>query len=75
MFNALLRLLGNIFVHCECPAVCDCQDYDHGLVSEECPVHNDFPYCSPDCPRHGEEQGWLARILEDRQLIDYSRFS
>lgn len=25
------------------PIRCDCQDYDKGLVSELCPVHNQFP--------------------------------
>lgn len=38
---------------CMCPTECDCQDYDAGLVSNECPIHNDDPQPSPFCPQHG----------------------
>lgn len=27
--------------------VCDCQDYENGLISNYCPIHNDNPY-TPD---------------------------
>lgn len=37
---------------CCCTTVCDCQDFDKGLVSTECPVHNDFPSPNPECPVH-----------------------
>ena len=43
---------------CTCPAECDCQDPEHGMVSNECPEHNwrhgvPDPMPSPDCPVHG----------------------
>lgn len=38
---------------CTCPTRCDCQDYENGLVSNECPIHNTEPYPSLDCPQHG----------------------
>ena len=38
---------------CTCPTRCDCQDYDNGLVSNECPIHNTEPQPSLDCPQHG----------------------
>ena len=41
---------------CTCTKVCDCQDYEKGLVSNECPVHNVNPQPSPNCPAHGRQQ-------------------
>jgi len=38
---------------CTCPTKCDCQDYERGLVSNECPIHNNEPQPSPECPQHG----------------------
>lgn len=35
--------------HCICTEECDCQDYEGGFVSQECPVHNDRPSPHPDC--------------------------
>lgn len=40
--------------HCSCPTECDCEDYGHGLVSEECPEHNHRARPSLTCPLHGE---------------------
>jgi hypothetical protein len=39
---------------CACPNECDCEDYENGLVSNECPVHNLYPRPAMDCPVHGE---------------------
>lgn len=39
---------------CDCPTECDCQNFDAGLVSEECPIHNHKPRPSLTCPVHGE---------------------
>lgn len=41
---------------CGCPRVCDCENFDVGLISNECPVHNHFPppQPAPDCPVHGD---------------------
>lgn len=38
---------------CTCPTECDCADYEAGLVSMECPIHNETPQPSPECPQHG----------------------
>lgn len=40
--------------NCTCPTECDCENYDAGLVSEECPVHNWHAKPSQTCPQHGE---------------------
>jgi hypothetical protein len=40
---------------CTCPTECDCQSYDAGLVSNECPIHNENPQPAIDCPQHGSE--------------------
>ena len=40
---------------CTCPKECDCFDPDKGLKSMECPIHNETPQPSPNCPQHGYE--------------------
>lgn len=40
---------------CTCPTECDCQNYEAGLVSNECPIHNENPQPAIDCPQHGSE--------------------
>lgn len=40
---------------CICPTVCDCQDYENGLVSNLCPEHNDNPMPDPLCKVHEED--------------------
>lgn len=41
---------------CVCTRVCDCQDYERGFVSNECPHHNDTPYPSELC--EAESHWW-----------------
>lgn len=43
--------------NCICPKTCDCQDFEEGLISNECPVHNDYPNPTRDCPVH-----WIVYI-------------
>ena len=41
---------------CICTHICDCQspDSNPAMVSNECPIHNDDPDPSPECPVHKE---------------------
>ena len=43
---------------CICPSECCCQYPEPkdgvALVSEECPIHNDYPWPHPECPIHRE---------------------
>lgn len=39
---------------CVCVTECDCEDFEKGLVSNECPEHNDNPYPHPDCFEHAD---------------------
>lgn len=39
---------------CTCPTSCDCACPNDGLMSNECPIHNDHPQPNPDCPQHGQ---------------------
>lgn len=48
---------------CSCPTECDCQDFEAGLVSNECPEHNDFPRPSLTCPVHGEQVKTKKKVL------------
>lgn len=41
---------------CICTRECDCQDFEAGFVSNECPEHNDRPYPHPDC--EAEKHWW-----------------
>lgn len=39
---------------CICPTECDCENEASGLVSNECPVHNDYPQFTEGCPVHDD---------------------
>lgn len=43
-------------LECTCPTTCDCQNPNPengvALVSNECPIHNENPRPTPDCPVH-----------------------
>lgn len=39
---------------CVCPCECDCQDFERGLISNECPAHNDDPQFVEGCPVHNK---------------------
>lgn len=42
---------------CTCSTECDCENEPAGLLSNECPIHNTFPFPvpAPDCPLHSNE--------------------
>lgn len=46
---------------CICPEFCDCEDYDCGLVSVLCPIHNDMPDSYDDCPALLHRNGAIGR--------------
>lgn len=55
---------GYVETECLCSTKCDCQypppdDWDGKgdlwLISNECPIHNDNPQPSPECPIHGRK--------------------
>lgn len=43
---------------CICPQGCDCENYEAGLVSNHCPVHNEYPRPYEGCPAeiHGFDE-------------------
>ncbi len=62
---------GDLMPPCTCPKECDCQDYAHGLVSQECPEHNVHPNPNPECPLHVEyaDDDLDQRLPQHVQLI------
>jgi len=64
LFYRIVIRLKIFFKMCICTKVCDCQspppddwdgEGDHcWLMSNECPIHNDFPDPNPECPIHSK---------------------
>lgn len=50
---------------------CDCEDPDNGLVSMECPTHNENPYPNPGCPKHGSESERMVNRKIFEKLFRY----
>lgn len=64
----MVKLFKKWFKICICTKVCDCQnpppdgwDGKDGvwLVSNECPIHNDFPDPNPECTAKRHRNGAL----------------
>lgn len=55
---------------CICTRVCDCLDPEPKLgiahVSNECPIHNDYPKPLAECPAH--VHWWQEHYQEGSQL-------
>jgi hypothetical protein len=50
---------------CICTRVCDCQDPERGLSSNECPEHNFYQQPHPEC--NAEKHWWQnsCNLVED----------